>query len=118
MADCFINLSIVYRASFCRTFSEMAAPTGEWKTIWGTGLSIIALAFWIMYLMKKTGMHSNSSILIWFMNYCLSTVYGPLPESCSPENRERQVEYYIKMRVDPIDGISAKWDYEKDQWKE
>lgn len=42
---------------------------------------------------------------------------GPMPESTSLENRIAQLEYYLKLRVDPIDGLSAKWDYENNRWK-
>lgn len=44
-------------------------------------------------------------------------VSPPLPESCSLENRKKQLRLYLDLKVDPIQGLSSKWDYEKDQWK-
>jgi len=64
----------------------------------GGTLIIISLAMWVMILMKKF-------------------VFGPLPESCSPENKEKQLAYYIQARVDPIEGLGALYDYDKDEWK-
>jgi len=89
----------LYRASFCRTFAEMQAPTGEWKSILAMTLVMMSSALWVYVLLKKF-------------------VYPPMPESTSPEWKRKQLEYMIKIRVDPIEGLSSKWDYEKNQWKE
>ena len=45
----------LYRASFCITFAEMEAPTGEWKYITGTTCLAIAFALWIFMAVKKYG---------------------------------------------------------------
>ena len=45
----------VYRFSFCRTYAEMQAPTGEWKSVTAGVLAIIASAFWLYVLLKKYG---------------------------------------------------------------
>merc|ERR1711915_238200 len=37
----------LYRASFAQTFSEMKAPTGEWKGVLGLTLIISSLSVWI-----------------------------------------------------------------------
>ena len=42
----------LYRASFCQTFAEMEAPTGQWKSIIGIVLGGISLGMW-MYIMIK-----------------------------------------------------------------
>lgn len=49
------------------------------------------------------------------MNFFL--VYAPLPESFKPENREAQLRRMLDLQINPIQGISSKWDYEKDEWK-
>jgi cytochrome c oxidase subunit 4 len=45
----------LYRASFCQTYAEMKAPTGEWKGILGVTLIAISSAFWIYILAKLYG---------------------------------------------------------------
>lgn len=44
---------ILYRASFRQTFSEMDAPTGEWKGIIGMSMLAITSGIWL-YLYFKT----------------------------------------------------------------
>jgi len=44
-------------------------------------------------------------------------VYGPLPESCSEEAKLAQLERMVQLRMNPIDGIGSKWDYENNRWK-
>lgn len=48
--------SAVYRFSFCRTYAEMQAPTGEWKSVTAGVLALVASAFWIYVWLKKYGM--------------------------------------------------------------
>jgi len=88
----------LYRASFCQTFEEMWAPTGEWKTILGMSLLIMAGSWWLFIAMKYF-------------------VYPPLPESMSLESRQAQLKRMIELRVDPVDGLASKWDYENNKWK-
>jgi cytochrome c oxidase subunit 4 len=45
----------LYRASFCMTFSEFTAPTGEWKSIVGLTCMFISLGLWIFVLEKLFG---------------------------------------------------------------
>jgi len=89
----------LYRFSFCRTYAEMGAPTGEWKSILAGTLTIVSFAVWF-YLGVKT------------------FVYGPLPVSTSEEAKRKQLEMMIAYRMNPVEGVSSKWDYEKNQWKE
>lgn len=88
----------LYRASFCQTFAEMEAPTGEWKSIIGVGLIFISLAVWYYMAMSKF-------------------VYYPLPETFSEERKKAQLRRMLDLRIDPVDGLSSTWDYEKDDWK-
>lgn len=44
-------------------------------------------------------------------------MYTPLPESFNEENQKAQLRRMLDLRVNPIEGISSKWDYEKDDWK-
>lgn len=53
----------LYRASFCQTFSEMKAGTGEWKLHLGVGLIFCSLALWVGILMNAFGR---------FTSYCIN----------------------------------------------
>jgi len=50
---------------------------------------------------------------IWMKYY----VYPPLPESFSLECRQAQLKRMLEASVDRVDGLSSKWDYEKNTWK-
>jgi len=88
----------LYRSSFCQTFAEMEAPTGQWKSVIGTALGMASLGIWIYIMIKLF-------------------VYPPLPESLSLEHRQALLKRMIDIGVDPVEGISSKWDYEKGTWK-
>ncbi|CAG7734469.1 unnamed protein product [Allacma fusca] len=88
----------LYRASFCQTFSEMRAPTGRWKSTIGCAIGFMTLGWW-MY--------------VWAKVY----VYPPVPQSFSEENRQAQLQRMIDLRIDQVDGLSSKWDYENNRWK-
>lgn len=42
----------------------------------------------------------------------------PLPESTKMENKLKTLEMMVAYRMNAIEGVSSKWDYEKNQWKE
>lgn len=88
----------LYRASFCQTFAEMNAPTGEWKSVIGGALALVSLAIWYYMAMAKF-------------------VYYPLPETFDEEHQRAQLRRMLDLHIDPVDGLSSKWDYEKDDWK-
>ena len=89
---------ILYRASFCQTFSEMDAPTGLWKyTLGGTLLTVACAIFLFISIKLFAG--------------------PPMPESMSEENRAIQLRQMLDLKMGAASGISSKWDYEKDDWK-
>ncbi|XP_060520676.1 cytochrome c oxidase subunit 4 isoform 1, mitochondrial-like [Cylas formicarius] len=90
----------LYRASFRQTFTEMHAPTGEWKTSWAIALVLISVSLWLSY----------------FLRTVVSRQVG-MPESFSKESRELQFRRMLDLQVNPITGLSSKWDYERDTWK-
>ncbi|XP_029835971.2 cytochrome c oxidase subunit 4 isoform 1, mitochondrial [Ixodes scapularis] len=97
------NLSLeekkaLYRFSFCQTYAEMKASRNEWKPIVAGVLTTLGVTLWVWIFLKKF-------------------VYGPLPESCSPAAKEAQLKRMIDLRVNPIDGVASKWDYENNRWK-
>ncbi|KAF2905447.1 hypothetical protein ILUMI_00731 [Ignelater luminosus] len=78
----------LYRASFCQTYSEFTAPTGEWKSIIGCTLFLSALGVWLYIFLKLF-----------------------------EESKRAQLKRMIDLQVNPIEGIASQWDYEKDDWK-
>lgn len=47
----------------------------------------------------------------------LVAVYNPLPTSFDEEHQRAQLKRMLDLRVNPVFGISSKWDYEKNDWK-
>ncbi|RWS06237.1 cytochrome c oxidase polypeptide IV-like protein [Dinothrombium tinctorium] len=88
----------LYRASFCSTIAEISAPTGEWKSVAAGVLFLMATSLWVFAALK-----------IFF--------YPGLPPTMSKEAKFRQLREKLILQVDPIDGISSKWDYDNNRWK-
>lgn len=110
----------LYRASFRQTFAEFKTPSGDWKGVLGYGIFFTSLGLWLFYATKMWGNFQFLSLFITatLMYYCLFVlVYDPLPESFSKENREAQLRRILDLQMNPVQGISSKWDYEKDEWK-
>uniref|UniRef100_A0AAZ3SRU3 Cytochrome c oxidase subunit 4 n=1 Tax=Oncorhynchus tshawytscha TaxID=74940 RepID=A0AAZ3SRU3_ONCTS len=88
----------LYRLKFNHTYPEMKKPSHEWKTVIG-GMFIF---FGI------TGL-----VVFWQGHY----VYPPQPHTFGEEWQAKQIQRMLDMRVNPIEGFSAKWDYKNKQWK-
>ncbi|XP_045455956.1 cytochrome c oxidase subunit 4 isoform 1, mitochondrial-like [Melitaea cinxia] len=88
----------LYRASFCQTFAEFKAPTGQWKFIMGWVFIVVSFGFWASM-------------------FCHYYVFEPLPSSFSKSSQKAQLRRMLELHVNPIDGISSKWDYDNDKWK-
>ncbi|XP_071783651.1 cytochrome c oxidase subunit 4 isoform 2, mitochondrial [Centroberyx gerrardi] len=88
----------LYRLMFCQTYPEMKKPSAEWKTVIGGLFIFIGI----------TGL-----VVIWQSYY----VYPPRPRTFDDEWQAKQIKRMLDMKVNPIEGFAAKWDYEKGQWK-
>ena len=53
---------VLYRASYCQTFAEMNAPTGEWKMITGMILIALGVSMWMVIWCQKYGKTNNQTI--------------------------------------------------------
>lgn len=93
-----IEKKALYRASFCRTFAEMKYPTGEWKMHLGIGLFFCSLGIYVTML----------------MNYY---VYPEDPVTFDEKHKKAQLKRMLQLEVNPIHGLSSKWDYDNKCWK-
>ncbi|KAJ8257566.1 hypothetical protein GJAV_G00187040 [Gymnothorax javanicus] len=88
----------LYRLMFHQSYAEMKKPSSEWKTVIGGICIFIGL----------TGL-----VIIWQRHY----VFPEQPRSFHEDWQAKQVQRMLDMRMDPVEGFAAKWDYEKKQWK-
>jgi cytochrome c oxidase subunit 4 len=68
----------LYRASFCQTFAEINAPTGEWKSITGISLMFMSLAVWSYLFFKVFSELKNNTVYNLNTNRVLSGISAPV----------------------------------------
>ncbi|XP_034028020.1 cytochrome c oxidase subunit 4 isoform 2, mitochondrial [Thalassophryne amazonica] len=88
----------LYRMKFCQTYFEMNEEKSDWKSV--TGLVLLGLGL--------TGL-----LVLWQSVY----VYPPHPKTFDPEWKAAELKRMLDMRMNPVQGLASKWDYEKGQWK-
>ncbi|XP_054835717.1 cytochrome c oxidase subunit 4 isoform 1, mitochondrial isoform X2 [Eublepharis macularius] len=88
----------LYRLKFHHSFAEMTKPTNEWKTVLGGMFIIFGL----------TGL-----VVLWQRIY----VFPPKPHTLEDDWKAMQVKRMLDMHINPVQGFSAKWDYDKNEWK-
>lgn len=47
----------------------------------------------------------------------LLLVYDPLPITFDEERKKAQLKRMIDLEVNPVSGVSSKWDYQNNKWK-
>lgn len=88
----------LYRMMFCKTYPEMKQTTDEWKTV--VGGIFIFLGF--------------TGLVVWWQKIY---VFPARPRTFDGDWPAQQLKRMLDMRINPVEGFSAKWDYEKGQWK-
>ncbi|XP_077466571.1 cytochrome c oxidase subunit 4 isoform 2, mitochondrial [Stigmatopora argus] len=88
----------LYRLAFRQTYPEMKQPNAEWKTVMGGVFIFLGL----------------TGLVVWWQSLY---VYPPRPRTFDSEWQAKQIQRMLDMKVNPVEGFSAKWDYEKGQWK-
>ncbi|XP_038225067.1 cytochrome c oxidase subunit 4 isoform 1, mitochondrial isoform X2 [Dermochelys coriacea] len=88
----------LYHLKFNQTFAEMNRPSNEWKTVLG-GMFVF---------------FGFTGLIVWWQRVY---VFPPKPHTLTEEWKAQQVKRMLDMRMNPIQGFSAKWDYDKNEWK-
>jgi len=83
----------LYRASFRQTYAELDAPNGDWKLV----------VAWIMFILAGG---------LW-MQMGLRKISPPMVM----EDEKKKLEAMLMLNVDPVEGLSANWDWENKKWK-
>jgi len=90
----------IYRHSFCQTFAELKAPTGEWKIVACIVITMLTASCWFYLYMR---------------NFVLDAM---LPATITRDHAQKAMAKMISQRQGLVSGISSKWDYEKEDWKD
>ncbi|XP_005260636.1 cytochrome c oxidase subunit 4 isoform 2, mitochondrial isoform X1 [Homo sapiens] len=88
----------LYRLQFNETFAEMNRRSNEWKTVMGCVFFFIGFA----------------ALVIWWQRVY---VFPPKPITLTDERKAQQLQRMLDMKVNPVQGLASRWDYEKKQWK-
>ncbi|XP_044310911.1 cytochrome c oxidase subunit 4 isoform 1, mitochondrial [Varanus komodoensis] len=88
----------LYRLKFHQTFAEMNRRSSEWKTVVGG----------VAFVLGLTG------LLMWWQHVY---VYPPKPHTMEDDWKAMQLKRMLDLRMNPVEGLSSKWDYEKNEWK-
>lgn len=114
----------MYRLKFSQSYAEMKAPTGEWKTVLGGMLFFLGftgLVVWWQRIYGKKVFTLLRGLAVkgetWSCNLLFSPVYPPRPRTLEDDWKARQLQRMLDMRINPVEGLSSKWDYDKGQWK-
>uniref|UniRef100_A0A0D9RK03 Cytochrome c oxidase subunit 4 n=1 Tax=Chlorocebus sabaeus TaxID=60711 RepID=A0A0D9RK03_CHLSB len=88
----------LYRLQFNETFAEMNRRSNEWKTVMGYVFFFFGFA----------------ALVIWWQRVYM---FPPKPITLTDEWKAKQLQRMLDMKVNPVQGLASRWDYEKKQWK-
>ncbi|XP_078274821.1 cytochrome c oxidase subunit 4 isoform 1, mitochondrial-like [Rhinoraja longicauda] len=88
----------LYRVAFHQSYMEMSRKSNEWKTVLGGMFIFIGF----------------TGLIVWWQT---ANVYPSQPHTFNEEWQRKQIKRMLDMRMNPVEGIASKWDYEKNEWK-
>uniref|UniRef100_A0A8C2W6T0 Cytochrome c oxidase subunit 4 n=2 Tax=Chinchilla lanigera TaxID=34839 RepID=A0A8C2W6T0_CHILA len=88
----------LYRIQFQQTFAEMNQSSNEWKTVTGC----------VFFFMGIT------ALMIWWMRVY---VFPEKPVTLTDEWKARQLQRVLDMKSNPVQGLAARWDYARREWR-
>merc|ERR1712150_1573 len=91
------EIKTLYRSSFCSTFAEMIAPTGEWKATFADIMFWISITFIFTIWMDQTQRRYRRTL--------------------EPDWQTASVALHVKRRDNPVNGIASWFDYETGKFK-
>ena len=56
-------------------------------------------------------------ILSFFFSFTFKLVYDEMPVTFDEEHQKAQLKRMLDLEMNPVTGISSKWDYENKRWK-
>lgn len=51
------------------------------------------------------------------IRFAFDAVYEERPHTFSEENQKAQLKRMLELEINPVHGLSSKWDYENKRWK-
>nr|XP_056700075.1 cytochrome c oxidase subunit 4 isoform 1, mitochondrial [Euleptes europaea] len=88
----------LYRLKFHQSFAEINKPSNEWKTVVGAAFMFFGI----------------TGLIVWWQRIF---VFPPKPHTLEEEWKAKQLKRMLDMHVNPVQGLSSKWDYDKNEWK-
>ncbi|XP_004630842.2 cytochrome c oxidase subunit 4 isoform 2, mitochondrial isoform X3 [Octodon degus] len=88
----------LYRIQFGETFAEMNRRSNEWKTVTGC----------VFFFMGIT------ALLVWWLRV---HVFPEKPITLTDEWKARQLQRVLDMKANPVQGLAARWDYARREWR-
>ncbi|KAJ6655903.1 hypothetical protein lerEdw1_004673, partial [Lerista edwardsae] len=120
----------LYRLKFHQSFAEMNKPSSEWKTVLGGIFIFFGLTGLIVWWQRVYGAPGFRGVALSCSHRALARAAPaltllfpslqcspPKPHTMEDEWKAKQVKRMLDMRINPVQGFAAKWDYDKNEWK-
>ncbi|XP_075383913.1 cytochrome c oxidase subunit 4 isoform 2, mitochondrial [Tenrec ecaudatus] len=88
----------LYHIQFNETFAEMNRRSNEWKTVMGGVFFFVGV----------------TALVIWWQRVF---VFPEKPITLTDQWKAQQLQRILDMKGNPVQGLAARWDYDKKEWK-